>query len=96
MKIRPLHDRIVVRRTEEEQKTAGGILLPGSAAEKPQQGEVIAAGNGLVHENGEVRPLDVAVGDVVLFGQYSGQTVKVDGEELLILKESDVLGVLEA
>jgi chaperonin 10 Kd subunit len=96
MKIRPLHDRIVVRRTEEEQKTAGGILLPGSAAEKPQQGEVIAAGNGLVRENGEVRPLDVAVGDVVLFGQYSGQTVKVDGEELLILKESDVLGVLEA
>ncbi len=96
MKIRPLHDRIVVRRTEEEQKTAGGILLPGSAAEKPQQGEVIATGNGLVRENGEVRPLDVAVGDVVLFGQYSGQTVKVDGEELLILKESDVLGVLEA
>lgn len=95
MKIRPLHDRIVVRRTEEEQKTAGGILLPGSAAEKPQQGEVIAAGNGLVCDNGEVRPLDVAVGDVVLFGQYSGQTVKVDGEELLIMKESDVLGVLE-
>lgn len=95
MKIRPLHDRIVVRRTEEEQKTAGGILLPGSAAEKPQQGEVIAAGNGQVRESGEVRPLDVQVGDVVLFGQYAGQTVKVDGEELLIMKESDVLGVLE-
>lgn len=95
MKIRPLHDRIVVRRTEEEQKTAGGILLPGSAQEKPQQGEVIAVGNGQLTDNG-VRPLDVKVGDKVLFGQYAGQTVKVDGEELLIMKESDVLGVLEA
>lgn len=95
MKIRPLHDRIVIRRTEEEQKTAGGILLPGSAAEKPQQGEVIAVGNGQITENG-VRTLDVKVGDKVLFGQYAGQTVKVDGEELLIMKESDVLGVLEA
>ncbi len=94
MSIRPLHDRIVVRRTEEEQKTAGGILLPGSAQEKPQQGEVIAVGNGQVTDNG-VRPLDVKVGDKVLFGQYAGQTVKVDGEELLIMKESDVLGVLE-
>lgn len=94
MSIRPLHDRIVVRRTEEEQKTAGGILLPGSAAEKPQQGEVIAVGNGQITDNG-VRALDVKVGDVVLFGQYAGQTVKVDGEELLIMKESDVLGVLE-
>ncbi|UXZ05467.1 co-chaperone GroES [Moraxella nasicaprae] len=95
MKIRPLHDRIVVRRTEEEQKTAGGILLPGSAQEKPQQGTIIAAGNGQITDNG-VRPLDVKVGDVVLFSQYAGQTVKVDGEELLIMKESDVLGVLEA
>ncbi|AKG07264.1 molecular chaperone GroES [Moraxella bovoculi] len=94
MSIRPLHDRIVVRRTEEEQKTAGGILLPGSAQEKPQQGEIIAVGNGQVTDNG-VRPLDVKVGDKVLFGQYAGQTVKVDGEELLIMKESDVLGVLE-
>ncbi|MBE9579328.1 MULTISPECIES: co-chaperone GroES [Moraxella] len=94
MPIRPLHDRIVVRRTEEEQKTAGGILLPGSAQEKPQQGEVIAVGNGQLTDNG-VRPLDVKVGDKVLFGQYAGQTVKVDGEELLIMKESDVLGVLE-
>ncbi|TWV84067.1 co-chaperone GroES [Moraxella sp. VT-16-12] len=94
MSIRPLHDRIVVRRTEEEQKTAGGILLPGSAQEKPQQGEVIAVGNGQITDNG-VRPLDVKVGDKVLFGQYAGQTVKVDGEELLIMKESDVLGVLE-
>jgi chaperonin GroES len=95
MKIRPLHDRIVVRRTEEEQKTAGGILLPGSAKEKPQQGEVIAAGNGQITDSG-VRALDVKVGDTVLFSQYAGQTVKVDGEELLIMKESDVLGVLEA
>lgn len=94
MKIRPLHDRIVVRRTEEEQKTAGGILLPGSAKEKPQQGEVIAVGNGQITDSG-VRALDVKVGDTVLFSQYAGQTVKVDGEELLIMKESDVLGVLE-
>ncbi|PIE46784.1 MAG: co-chaperone GroES [Gammaproteobacteria bacterium] len=94
MGIRPLHDRIVVRRVEEEQKTAGGILLPGSAQEKPQQGEVIAVGNGHIRENGDVRPLDVNVGDKVLFGQYAGQTVKVDGEELLIMKEADVLGVL--
>lgn len=95
MKIRPLHDRIVVRRSEEEQKTAGGLLLAGNAQEKPQQGEVIAVGNGQITENG-VRALDVKVGDKVLFGQYAGQTVKVDGEELLIMKESDVLGVLEA
>lgn len=94
MNIRPLHDRIVVRRTEEEQKTAGGILLPGSAQEKPQQGTVLAVGNGQITENG-VRSLEVKVGDKVLFGQYAGQTVKVDGEELLIMKESDVLGVLE-
>ncbi|WP_066800493.1 co-chaperone GroES [Moraxella oblonga] len=94
MSIRPLHDRIVVRRTEEEQKTAGGIILPGSAQEKPQQGEIIAVGKGQITDNG-VRPLDVKVGDKVLFGQYAGQTVKVDGEELLIMKESDVLGVLE-
>lgn len=95
MKIRPLHDRIVVRRTEEEQKTAGGILLPGSAKEKPQQGEVIATGNGQITDAG-VRALDVKVGDTVLFSQYADQTVKVDGEELLIMKEGDVLGVLEA
>lgn len=83
-----------MRRTEEEQKTAGGILLPGSAQEKPQQGVILAVGNGQITDNG-VRPLDVKVGDTVLFGQYAGQTVKVDGEELLIMKESDVLGVLE-
>lgn len=94
MKIRPLHDRIVVRRSEEEQKTAGGLLLAGSAQEKPQQGEVIAVGNGQITDTG-VRTLDVKVGDKVLFGQYAGQTVKVDGEELLIMKESDVFAVLE-
>lgn len=94
MNIRPLHDRVVVRRVEEETKTAGGILLPGSAQEKPQQGEVIAVGNGQITDNG-VRALDVKAGDKVLFGQYAGNTVKVDGEELLIMKESDILGVLE-
>ena len=95
MAIRPLHDRIVVRRREEEQKTAGGLLLAGGAQEKPSQGEVIAVGNGQIRENGDVRALDVKVGDKVLFGQYAGSTVKVDGEELLIMKESDVLGVIE-
>ncbi len=95
MKLRPLHDRVVIRRVEEETKTAGGILLPGSAAEKPSQGEVLAAGNGVITENGTVRPLDVKVGDKVLFGQYSGSTVKVDGEELLIMKESEIFAVLE-
>ena len=94
--IRPLHDRVVIRRVEEETKTAGGILLPGSAAEKPAQGEIIAVGNGQVTDNGTVRPLDVKVGDKVLFGTYAGTTVKVQGEELLIMKESDILAVLEA
>jgi chaperonin GroES len=96
MKLRPLHDRVVIRRVEEETKTAGGILLPGSAAEKPSQGEVVAAGKGAVAENGTVRQLDVKVGDKVLFGQYSGSTVKVNGEELLIMKESEIFAVLEA
>ncbi|MCH8551966.1 MAG: co-chaperone GroES [Natronospirillum sp.] len=95
MNIRPLHDRIVVRRKEEETKTAGGIVLPGSAKEKPSQGEVLAVGNGRLLDNGDVRPLDLKVGDVVVFGQYSGSTVKVDGEELLIMSESDVFGVVE-
>ena len=94
--IRPLHDRVVIRRVEEETKTAGGILLPGSAAEKPAQGEIIAVGNGQVTDNGTVRPLDVKVGDKVLFGTYAGTTVKVQGEELLIMKESYILAVLEA
>jgi len=94
MKIRPLHDRVVIRREEEETKSAGGIVLPGSAAEKPSRGEVIAVGNGRILDNGEVRMLDVKAGDKVMFGQYSGNTVKIDGEELLILSESEILGVL--
>ena len=95
MKIRPLHDRVVVRRVEEETKTAGGIVLPDSAAEKPSQGEVLAIGPGKVLDSGDVRALDVKVGDKVLFGQYAGSTVKVDGEELLILSETEIFGVLE-
>ncbi|PPI81977.1 co-chaperone GroES [Marinobacter flavimaris] len=95
MKIRPLHDRVVVRRKEEEEKTAGGIVLPGNAKEKPSQGEVIAIGNGRILENGETRSLAVKVGDTVVFGQYAGNTVKIDGEELLIMSESDIYGVLE-
>lgn len=93
--IRPLHDRVVVRRVAEETKTAGGIILAGSATEKPAQGEVLAVGNGQVTDNG-VRVLDVKVGDTVLFTTYAGTAVKVDGEELLIMKESDILAVLEA
>ena len=95
MKIRPLHDRVVVRRLEEEAKTAGGIVLPDSAAEKPSQGEVLAVGPGKTLDNGEVRALDVKVGDKVVFGQYGGSTVKVDGDELLILSEGEIFGVLE-
>jgi len=95
MKIRPLHDRVLVRREEEETKTAGGIVLPASAAEKPSRGEVIAVGNGKIQENGDVRALDVKAGDKVIFGQYSGNTVKVDGEELLIMSEAEILAVIE-
>ncbi len=95
MKIRPLHDRVVVRRKEEEEKTAGGIVLPGNAKEKPSQGEVIAVGNGRILENGDVRALAVKAGDIVVFGQYAGNTVKIDGEDLLIMSESDIYGVLE-
>lgn len=95
MKIRPLHDRVVVRREEEETKSAGGIVLPGSAAEKPARGEVLAVGNGKVNDNGEVRPLDVKVGDRVIFGTYAGSTVKIDGDELLVMSESDILAVIE-
>ena len=94
MKIR-LHDRVVVRRLEEETKTAGGIVLPDSAAEKPSQGEVLAVGPGKVLDNGDIRALDVKVGDKIIFGQYGGSTVKVDGEELLIMSESEIFGVLE-
>lgn len=96
MKIRPLHDRVVVRRKEEEQATAGGIILPGAAAEKPNQGVVVAVGNGRVLDNGETSPLAVKEGDVVVFGKYSGSnTIEVDGEELLILSENEIYGVLE-
>ena len=95
MKIRPLHDRVIVKRLEEERKTASGIVIPDAAAEKPDQGQVIAVGKGKILENGEVRALDVKVGDRVLFGKYSGQTVKVDGEELLVMREEDIMGVLE-
>ena len=96
MKIRPLHDRVVVRRKEEETKSAGGIVLPGSAKEKPSQGEILAIGTGKVLDNGDVRALAVKVGDTVVFGQYSGHTVKVDGEELLIMNEGDLYGVIDA
>ena len=95
MNIRPLHDRVVVRRLEEETTTAGGIVLPDSAAEKPSQGEVLSVGTGKILDNGEVRAMDVKVGDKVIFGQYGGSTVKIDGEELLILTESEIFGVLE-
>ena len=95
MKIRPLHDRVIVKRVEEERTTAGGIVLPGSAAEKPSQGKVLAVGNGKVLDNGEVRPMDVKVGDRVLFGKYAGSEVKVDGEDLIVMREEDIMGVLE-
>lgn len=94
MKIRPLHDRVVVRRKEEETKTAGGIVLPGSAAEKPAQGEVIAVGPGKSLDNGDIRPVDVKVGDTVIFGKYASNTVKVNDEEFLILSESEIYGVI--
>ncbi|MDA8416025.1 MAG: co-chaperone GroES [Betaproteobacteria bacterium] len=96
MKIRPLHDRIIVKRLEEERKTASGIVIPDAAAEKPDQGEVLAVGKGKVQEDGSVRTLEVKVGDRVLFGKYSGQAVKVDGVELLVMREEDVMGVVEA
>ncbi len=95
MSIRPLQDRVVVRRTEEETKSAGGIVIPGSAAEKPSQGEVIAVGPGKKLDNGTTQAVDLKAGDKVLFGQYSGSTVKIDGEELLIMSESEVFGVIE-
>jgi chaperonin GroES len=95
MKFRPLHDRVVVRRVEEDTKTAGGIIIPDTAKEKPQQGEVIAVGPGARDEQGKIVPLEVKPGDRVLFGKWSGTEVKIDGEDLLIMKESDILGVLE-
>jgi len=96
MKIRPLHDRVIVKRVEEELTSAGGIVLPGSAAEKPSEGEVLAVGTGKLLDNGDVRAVDVKVGDKVLFGKYSGSEVKVDGEELLVMREEDIMGVIEA
>jgi chaperonin GroES len=95
MKFRPLHDRVVVKRLDSETKTSGGIIIPDSAAEKPQQGEIIAVGPGARDDSGKVVPIDVATGDKVLFGKWSGTEVKIDGEELLIMKESDIMGVLE-
>ncbi len=96
MKIRPLHDRIIVKRLDEERKTASGIVIPDTAAEKPDQGEVKAVGKGKVLEDGQVRPLEVKVGDRVLFGKYSGQSVKVQGDELLVMREEDIMGVIES
>jgi chaperonin GroES len=96
MKIRPLHDRVVVRRMEEERTSAGGIVIPDTATEKPIQGEVIAVGNGKILDSGENRPLDLKVGDRVLFGKYSGTEVKLDGNEFLVMREDDIMGVIEA
>jgi chaperonin GroES len=96
MKIRPLHDRVIVKRVEEERKTASGIVIPDSATEKPDQGEVKAVGPGKKDENGKVIAMDLKVGDRVLFGKYSGQVVKVEGEELLVMREEDIMGVVEA
>ncbi len=95
MKIRPLHDRVVIRRTEEERTSPGGIVIPDAAAEKPIKGEVLAVGNGKLLENGDIRPLDLKVGDQVLFGKYSGTEVKVDGEEVLVMREDDIMAVIE-
>jgi chaperonin GroES len=95
MKFRPLHDRVVVRRLEQEEKTAGGIIIPDTAKEKPQEGEVVAVGPGARGDDGELHPLDVKAGDRVLFGKWSGTEVKLDGEELIIMKESDIMGVVE-
>ncbi|HSR02738.1 MAG TPA: co-chaperone GroES [Methylophilaceae bacterium] len=95
MKIRPLHDRVVVKRSEEERTTASGIVIPDSATEKPDQGTIVAVGNGKKDDNGKVIALDVKVGDKVLFGKYAGQTVKVDGEELLVMTESDIMAIVE-
>ena len=95
MKFRPLHDRVVVRRVESEEKTVGGIIIPDTAKEKPQEGEIIAVGPGARDEAGKLVPLDVKVGDRILFGKWSGTEVKIDGEDLLIMKESDVMGIIE-
>ena len=96
MNIRPLHDRVVVKRMEEERTSAGGIVIPDSATEKPVRGEVLSVGKGKIAENGDVRPLDLKVGDQVLFGKYSGTEIKIDGEEVLVMREDDIMGVFEA
>jgi len=95
MNLRPLHDRVIVKRLDQETKTASGLIIPDAAAEKPDQGQILAVGNGKVTEDGKVRPLEVKVGDRVLFGKYSGQTVKVDGEELLVMREEDIMAVVQ-
>ena len=95
MNIRPLHDRVIVRRVEEERRSAGGIVIPDTATEKPIRGEIMAVGRGKILENGEVRPMDVKVGDRVLFGKYSGTEVKLDGQELLVMREEDLMAILE-
>jgi chaperonin GroES len=94
MKFRPLHDRVLVKRVEAEEKSAGGIIIPDTAKEKPQEGEVVAAGTGARNEAGEIHPLEVKAGDRILFGKWSGTEVKVDGQDLLIMKESDILGII--
>ena len=95
MNLRPLHDRVVIKRMEEERTSPGGIVIPDSATEKPIKGEVLAVGNGKVNESGDVRPLDLKVGDTVLFGKYSGTEVKVDGDDLLVMREDDIMAVIE-
>ena len=95
MKLRPLHDRVVVKRLDNERTTASGIVIPDNAAEKPDQGEVVAVGNGKILEDGKTKPVDVKVGEKILFGKYSGQTVKADGDELLVLREDDIMAVIE-
>ena len=95
MSLRPLHDRVIVERLEQETKTASGIVLPDAAADKPDQGKVVAVGNGKILEDGKVRPLDVKVGDKVLFGKYSGQAVKVDGKEVLVMREDDIMAIVQ-
>ena len=95
MSLRPLHDRVIVERLEQETKTASGLVLPEAAAEKPDQGKVVAVGNGKILEDGKVRPLDVKVGDKVLFGKYSGQAVKIDGKEVLVMREDDIMAIVQ-
>jgi len=96
MKFRPLHDRVLVRRAEAETKTAGGIIIPGTAEEKPSEGEIVAVGSGYVNDNGETRALDVKTGDKVIFSKWAGTEVTIDGEELMVMKESDIIGVIAA